>query len=344
VREQFTFTNMQEGTNILKKISQINKIIAEYAKKGIRRLTVRQLHYQLVSRGLYPNTKRTYILTGEAATIGRDQGLIDWKSIEDRSRELTGWTTWKNPAEAIANAAEYYNEDYWERGQRYRPEVWIEKEALVGIIENICSKLLVPFFAAHGYSSTTCTYEAGKRFAYYRSIGKIPVVLYLGDHDPSGIHMGRDIEKRVSLYARAKIEVRRVALNMDQVKQYRPPPNEIKDGDKRSPAYVEEFGTEKCWELDALDPDVLVQLVKKAVEKLIDKDRWSAAQDHSEQNREKIEEIAAEHEYDLDDDDYDDDVVEDDPVVQAPVEPVKPKATKKPKAVARPKVKPKRKK
>lgn len=323
VKERFEFTTrMLPKSQRMDYINHINTIIKEYKKKGIHKLTVRQLHYQLVSRGLYPNTNRTYVLTGEAATLGRDHGLIDWNAIEDRSRHLSGWETWKTPAESIANAAKHYSEDYWERGQKYRPEVWIEKEALVGIIEDTCGKFLVPFFAAHGYSSTTSAYEAGKRFAYYQSINKIPVVLYLGDHDPSGIHMKTDIEDRLKYYARMKIEVRRVALNMDQIKKYRPPPNQIKDGDKRSQAYVDEFGTEKCWELDALDPDVLIGLVKNEVKKLIHVDKWNAAQEREERNREKIEEIAADHKYDdeAESDDIDDEI---DDVV---LDPVKPKA------------------
>src|SRR5258708_39935545 len=90
MKEKFEFTTtMKESSQRIDYINHINTIIKEYKKKGIRKLTVRQLHYQLVSRGLYPNTKRTYVLTGEAATMGRDHGLIDWDAIEDRSRHLS---------------------------------------------------------------------------------------------------------------------------------------------------------------------------------------------------------------------------------------------------------------
>jgi hypothetical protein len=156
--------------------------------------------------------------------------------------------------------------------------VWIEKEALLGVIEGVCTELRVPYFAHRGNNSQTLQYQAGKRFAEYLDHGLIPLVLNLLDHDPNGIDMSRDNEKRLVLYARHEIEVRRIALNMDQVRQYRPPPNFAKEKDTRFKSYVRQFGTTECWELDALSPTVISGLIRTEIEALIDPKAWAAAQ------------------------------------------------------------------
>jgi hypothetical protein len=83
--------------------------------------------------------------------------------------------------------------------------------------------------------------------------GQDVVVLHLGDHDPSGLDMTRDLRDRLSLYSRAAVDVQRVALNMDQVGVFNPPPNFAKESDKRFEAYRRQYG-DQCWELDALPP------------------------------------------------------------------------------------------
>ena len=130
----------------------------------------------------------------------------------------------------------------------------IEKEALLGVIEDISTELRVPYFAHRGNNSQTLQYQAGKRFADYLDQGLIPLVLHLADHDPNGIDMTRDNEKRLALYARSEIEVKRIALNMDQVRQYNPPPSFVKEGDTRTSGYRDRFGTDECWELTRSAP------------------------------------------------------------------------------------------
>jgi hypothetical protein len=165
-----------------------------------------------------------YKRLGVIVRNARDGGLIDWNAIEDRTRELNTHSFWNSPSGIISTAAHSYREDLW-LGQRYRPEVWIEKDALLGVIEGICTELRVPYFAHRGNNSQTLQYQAGKRFAEYLDQGLIPLVLNLLDHDPNGIDMSRDNQERLALYARAEIEVRRIALNMNQVRQYNPPPS-----------------------------------------------------------------------------------------------------------------------
>jgi hypothetical protein len=272
-------------------IEQAIAIIAEYADQGFV-LTLRQLFYQFVARGLLPNLFKQYKRLGAIVRDARDGGLIDWDTIEDRTREVHTHTFWDNPAGIISDDAEVYREDLW-RGQRYRPEVWIEKNALIGVIEGVCTELRVPYFATIGNNSQTLQYQAGKRFARYSDLGLIPLVLHLADHDPNGIDMTRDVRERLALYARHEVEVRRIALTLDQVRQYNPPANFAKDSDTRTSGYRDRFGTDECWELDALSPTVISELIRAEIEGLIDQRRWNAAKAKERQGHELLAAVAA---------------------------------------------------
>jgi hypothetical protein len=259
----------------LKVVEQVNTIIDEYMAQDFT-LTLRQLFYQTVARGLLENSFSNYKRLGNIVRNARDGGMIDWNAIEDRTREVNTHTFWTNPAGIISAAAHQYREDLW-KGQRYRPEVWIEKEALLGVIEGVCTELRVPYFAHRGNTSQTLQYQAGRRFAGFIDQGLIPLVLHLADHDPNGIDMTRDNERRLALYARADIEVRRIALNMDQVEHYNPPPNFVKEADTRTSGYRERFDTDECWELDALSPAVIATLIRDEIEALINQRKWKTA-------------------------------------------------------------------
>jgi hypothetical protein len=275
----------------LKVVEQANTIIAEYAAQDFR-LTLRQLFYQMVARALLENTFKEYKRLGVIVRDARNGGLIDWDAIEDRTREVNTPSSWDGPADIIYSAANSYREALWE-GQHYRPEVWIEKNALIGVIEGICTELRVPYFATIGNNSQTLQYQAGKRFARYFGQGLIPVVLHLADHDPNGIDMTRDNIERLALYARQEVEVRRIALNMGQVREFNPPPSFVKDGDTRTSGYRERFGTDECWELDALSPTLIADLIRTEVEQLIDWRRWRSAKAREERGRRLLDAAAA---------------------------------------------------
>ena len=260
----------------LEVVEQANVIIAEYLAQGFA-LSLRQLFYQMVSRALLENSIKEYKRLGVIVRDGRNGGLIDWDAIEDRARVVNTHSSWDSPADIIESAANSYKTDWWQN-QRYRPEVWIEKNALIGVIERVCTELRVPYFATIGNNSQTLQYQAGKRFAEYFDQDLIPIVLHLADHDPNGIDMTRDVRDRLALYARQPVEVRRVALNLDQVRQHNPPPNFAKEADTRFNGYVKTFGTRECWELDALSPTVIADLIRTEIEALIDWPEWDAAQ------------------------------------------------------------------
>jgi hypothetical protein len=283
--EQFKIQKFQKAT--LAVIQQANVIIDEYAERGFT-LTLRQLYYQFVARGLVgENSQREYKRLGAIISDARLAGLVDWDAIEDRTRYVRRLSSWDDPADIINGAAKQYREDLWS-GQRWRPEVWIEKDALVGVLEGVCEEYRVPHFPCRGNNSQSAQYEAGKRFVRHLAGGLTPIVLYLGDHDPNGLDMTRDNRDRLAMFAREDVEVRRLALNIDQVRQYDPPPNFAKETDSRFAAYVRQYGTTECWELDALDPAVIAGLVRTAVEGLIDRDAWDTAKVEEQRGRDML--------------------------------------------------------
>lgn len=258
----------------LARIAQVNEIIAEYEEKGFS-LTIRQLHYQLVSRALCENTAANYNSLVSLISKGRMAGLVSWTAIEDRGRNLMGHTTWGSPLEAAEDMRKRYKRDLWE-GQPNRVEAWGEKQALEGVIGSICDDLRVDFFMTKGYNSQSEQWRAGRRFASYYNKGQRPVVLHLGDHDPSGIDMTRDNRERLSLFCGTDVLVIRLALNMDQIEELRPPPNFAKEDDSRFQDYFDKYGNES-WELDALDPPYIQSLISSAVAGFRDEGLWERA-------------------------------------------------------------------
>lgn len=281
-----TFVDKNFHGKSLLVIQQAREILDEYQAKGFT-LTLRQLYYQFVARGLLANKQSNYDKLGAIVSDARLAGLIDWDAIEDRTRFLRGHTTFKDPADAIAKARSRYRIDMWE-GQPVRLEVWIEKDALLGVIEAACQKWDINYFACRGYASQSELYTAGKRIAWRRAEqNQDTVVLHFGDHDPSGMDMTRDNTDRLSLFAGEYVEVRRMALNMPQVERYNPPPNPAKLTDCRAAGYIAEFG-HSSWELDALKPEVIAALIEEGVDDVLDRDLWAERVAQFENDRLKL--------------------------------------------------------
>lgn len=254
-------------------IDHANAILDEYAAQGYD-LTLRQLYYQFVARDIIPNTMKSYKRLGELVNNARMAGLIDWDRILDRTRFLRGIASWDSPADVVNNAAEGYREDLWAT-QPYYVEVWIEKDALVGVFERICAELRLPLFSCRGYTSQSEMWSAAERIIDRENNGKMAIIFHFGDHDPSGIDMSRDIQDRLTIFG-ADAELFRLGLNMEEIKKYKPPPNPAKETDSRHASYHDKFGKDS-WELDALTPTVLSALLRSAVKDLIDYPAWTAA-------------------------------------------------------------------
>lgn len=278
----------------LETIRVVNAILAEYANQGYR-LSLRQLYYQLVARDYIENSIKSYKRTGDLVSNARLAGLVDWEMIEDRGRETVANVHWESPAQIVRAAAQQFKIDHWENQSCY-VEVMVEKDALSGILEPVCRKLDIRFTANKGYSSSSAMYAAAKRIAQAARDGKEVHLFYLGDHDPSGIDMTRDIQERLALftYDRIDIETKRLALNFDQVEQWQPPENPAKESDSRYQIYLEQFG-ESSWELDAVEPATLASLVEEHVKELIDDLAWNEVDTRQEAMRSELEQFADEY-------------------------------------------------
>lgn len=254
----------------LKIIEAANSILSTYAAQGFD-VTLRQLYYQFVQRGTIPNTERDYKRLGEIINDARLAGLLDWTAIVDRTRFVRKNPHWNAPSEIVSSCAEQFQVDKW-TGQEYYVEVWIEKDALIGVIGGVCRSLDAPHFSCRGYVSQTAVWGAAQRIKGRVQAGQRAVVIHLGDHDPSGLDMTRDIQERLNLFAEhygSSIKVERIALTMEQIEEHNPPPNPAKESDSRAHDYIIKYGA-SSWELDSLDPATLANLVRSAIRRYLD--------------------------------------------------------------------------
>jgi hypothetical protein len=263
-------------------IQQANLIIEEYEAQGFD-LTLRQLFYQFVSRDLLPNRQQSYKRLGNIINDARLAGLVDWERLVDRTRYLRKQSHWENPAGVIKSAMDSYALDKWAE-QDHRPEVWIEKDALVGVIEGVCEELDVPYFSCRGYVSASEMWAAACRMLRYRRSKQRPVIFHLGDHDPSGVQMTEDIRNRLNQVFGCDAEIHRIALTREQIDEFNPPPNPAKETDARFASYAAVHGTE-CWELDALDPATLASVIRGAILDIRDEDIWAEVEEREQRDK-----------------------------------------------------------
>ncbi len=271
-------------------IGQVNEIVTEYVAEGYD-LTLRQVFYQLVARDIIPNKQSEYNKLGTAINNGRLAGLIDWNSIVDRTRRHEANAHWDSPSDILNDSVDQYAIDTRANQNDYL-EVWVEKDALVGVIERACEPLDIGYLSCRGYVSQSAMWRAAMRFKEQEQLyGKLcTVLLHLGDHDPSGIDMTRDIQDRLTMFG-SDVEVKRIALDMEQVEEYSPPPNPAKTTDSRYATYRDEYGDES-WELDALDPRVITQLITTQAADYTNASKRAKLMKKQEIERQEIRELA----------------------------------------------------
>ena len=265
----------------------INDIIEEYAEDGYT-LTLRQLYYQLVSRDIIPNQQKEYAKLSTLLVKGRMAGVVDWDAIEDRIR-VPYMEYWVSGIEgAIRDTINQYKLDRQE-GQDVYIELWVEKDALSGVLKRITEEFHIRLMVNRGYSSCTAIHDAFERLKRYEDEGKKTYILYLGDHDPSGLDMIRDIQERLQEFG-VFPEVRHIGLTMEQINEFNPPENPAKITDPRAKWYISQHGN-KSWEVDALNPKTLHKLVRENVEELIDMDLFNEQIEKEDSDKEKLEEL-----------------------------------------------------
>lgn len=252
-------------------------------------LTLRALHYRLVSIGMF-NTVQHYKRVIGAMTKARWDGLIEFDDLVDHDREMLGETKYDitdvdSEVEGSMNSIKYwldvYRKNRWENQPIYA-EVFIEKKALQGVFESPCSQLSIALNPCKGYASLTFIHDAYKRFSEAESRGKELIILYFGDYDPSGEDIPRSLIENLSRMG-VDVKLKRIALNESQVIEWRLPPAPAKTGDSRT----------RNWdglgqvELDAVEPRDLVKLLRKSVADIFDEKLFSTLQAQEKEEREE---------------------------------------------------------
>ena len=297
MKEQFKDIAFRDKS--LDTIKTANSIITEYLRQGLK-LTLRQLYYQFVSRDLIPNPEKSYRALGSTINDGRMAGLIDWAAIEDRHREPITPPEFTGLKQLTVAALHAYRLPRWE-GQDNYVELWVEKAALAGVLEPLSHEFHVTLMVNRGYSSASAMYESAQRFIAHAE-DRPSFLFYLGDHDPSGEDMVRDVRDRLELFGVQDLTVEKVALTMEQVREHKPPPNPAKMTDSRAAGYVAQHGR-SSWEVDALNPTTLARVIRGAFENVVDVDKMEAVKAREERDKKRLIE-AVEH---LEDNEAEDD-------------------------------------
>jgi len=282
-REYFRDWNPNDSTRAL--VAQCAQILEELSAY---RLTLRQLYYQLVSRNIITNEERSYKNLSRAVTRARLAGILDWDAIEDRVRQPDFPPEFNNLKDLVEAALRSYRLPRWD-GQEYYAELWVEKDALASVLRPLARKYHVVLMVNRGYSSASAMYDAAKRFLDHRD--QDCTLFYLGDLDPSGEDMVRDISDRLAEF-NADVQVEKIALTMEQVQEHQPPPNPAKITDPRAADFIARYGHES-WEVDALPPAVLEQLISEKIESVLDLTLYSGVIQKEERDKRLLKKTVA---------------------------------------------------
>jgi hypothetical protein len=235
-----------------------------------RPMTLRQVHYRLVSRDdiKQPNTISAYDTLGRWLRDDRLDGSIPWEWLEDRLRRPRGWAMWDGPKPFLYDMRSRYSRSPWQDQSHY-VEVWCEKDALSGIFTGVLARYHVTLNVGRGYDGWSSIKRAADRYFWRKEEhGMDTTVLYFGDFDPSGEDMHRSLQERfnrLDVYP----ELPKIALTHEDAQAL--PGDVTKADDSRAEAFVAKYG-DLAVELDALPVDELRTRIRTEVEALLDMD------------------------------------------------------------------------
>jgi hypothetical protein len=194
--------------------------------------------------------------------------MIPWEWIVDETRALERCSSWNDPAAFVRTVSQAYRRDYWNQQPR-RVEVWSEKGTVRGVLAPVLGEYGVGFRVMHGFSGATTLYDVAQD-----NDGRLLIVLYVGDYDPSGMYMSaHDLPDRLAKYGGDHVILTRIALTPGHLGDLPSFPASDKKKDTRYPWFVRNYGN-RCWELDALDPNDLRALVEEAILAKIEPTAW----------------------------------------------------------------------
>ena len=242
-------------------------------------LTDRQIHYRLVAKGFYANTKSCYNHLTKVLKDERIRGSVPWDRIVDSSKPMflkaeqerddgTASIKFNEAKDSYDNAeqdfrdTDFYSKYWW--GQPEYVEVWCEKDALARILKEVTDKWMVSLIVCKGYQSIT---NEKNRANYYFGTEKHEkrkvTIIYFGDFDPRGENIPQVIKRDFSrLGYTASLD--KVALTQQQITQYNLLAAPCKKSDTMATGWISEHG-DNVYELDALEPNVLRQIVEDSI-------------------------------------------------------------------------------
>jgi hypothetical protein len=235
--------------------------------------SVRSVAYYLFNvLGLIPSMEKKYVQrVGDEIRQAREEGAIAWEWVVDESRHLEWRPSWSDPEEFIESVIPQYRLDYWEQ-QPYAVEVWSEKSTVSGTLRPILRRYGVGYRSMHGFTSATKVHDVAELTL---SLEKPLRVLYVGNFDPSGRHMSDvDLPKRLEEYGAEDYTIQRVALTALDVMDLPSFPASDKARDPRYDWFIATHGN-RCWELDAMNPNDLRAKVEQAIRRLLDMAAWN---------------------------------------------------------------------
>jgi hypothetical protein len=278
-------TGIKKGRGMAQKSLDI--IEAMYAEaEAAQPITGRGIGYKLFTLKLIPsmstaNMQKVYRLL----RIAREEGTIPWEWIVDETRGVERVATWNNPAEYAECTVRDYRRDFWNQ-QPVRVQVWSEKGTVRGLLQPVLDEYAVGFNPVHGYNSATNMHDVS-----IDDDGRPLIILYVGDFDPSGMNMSEvDIPKRLKKYDGRHVKLRRIALKRHHLRGLPSFPAKDKKKDPRYRWFVANYG-DRCWELDAMDPNDLRDLVEKEIKKLIEPEAWERCVAVNDAERESLETV-----------------------------------------------------
>jgi len=264
------------------------KLVEETLASVLRALhpqTVRQAYYQLVSRQVVENTRSQYMAVSGILVRLRQNGVVPWEWVEDRTRRPRTVSMWGSMKQFARTVVRAYRKDVWQSQPRL-VEVWLEKDALSGIFEEELEPYGVTLNVGRGYDGWSSIQRAAER---YKEWGSAVLVLYFGDHDPSGEDMERSLRERLA-YFKASPEMRRVAILPKDIEEYNLPPDFAKATDTRHDAFVAKHG-DRAVELDALPVDVLRERIVESIMDAMDMDALDDVRVHDDETREVLRKL-----------------------------------------------------
>ncbi len=232
--------------------------------------TVRQVYYQLVAKQVIPNNRNQYQAVINLLRDTRLDGTIPWEWIEDRTRRSRPVQMFDDLYDFLAAVRRSYRRDVWVDQPTY-VEVWLEKDALSGIFEDVLRPYGVTLNVGRGYDGWDSIHNAAERYREACAFGQNVTILYFGDFDPSGNDMVRSLRERLETLGVPQdlVEIKKCALTFEDIAHYQLPPDFAKKTDSRSKKFIAENGDVSV-ELDALTPAIIRQRLIAEIERHMD--------------------------------------------------------------------------